>query len=172
MLCPKRRIEYDEQIMLSVKPPCTAAGRQLSVRWFVDGERQGETEGLRYYFSRRPQRQTDYTISAEVCCGERSRRASCTVTVRPFVSNRFTVLLDDPPDSVNAGCKIRLETRVLNKASHDLTFSWKIDGQTVEGARQSFLELEGLSGGPHTVEVFCANAGRRSSDAKRIEFRA
>jgi len=171
--CPKSRVEYGEEVVIVLTPP-RARGSWRAVRWYVDGLPQEGAGSLRYCFARRPETETVYTIRAVMQLPAGSCEAACAVTVRPFVSNRFTVMLDDPPRSVEASQPLLLGCRVLNRSSHDLTFSWKVDGEPWGGANGGVMLVESgiLDPGWHEVEVTCINAGERSSDSARIEFRS
>lgn len=170
----KQTLEFGEELLLRADGLVRSGECGCGISWSVDGVPVSGGGSGSFWFSRKPTRRTEYEIGAETGSGAGLRRASIRVTVHPFVSNNFTVVIDRPDDEpvlrARVGDPLELTVRVLNKSSHDLEFAWSVNGTPLEdgaGAQLRFVPRPEHAG---TVElcVRCVNAGQESRDCVRL----
>ena len=162
----KPGLEYGEELLLRADGLVQPGECECGISWSVDGEPVAGAAGGSFWFSRKPARRTEYEIAAQAGSGAAQRRASIRITVHPFVSNNFTVLIDRPENApvprVRVGTPFELTVRVLNKSSHDLEFTWSVNGTPLEGESGPKLRFVPRTEHVGTVElcVKCVNQVR------------
>lgn len=153
-------LEYGQETMVRLHVPRTSE-KMVDVRWYVNGQREHTATSLEWAFRRHPDQRSEFVIRGEAEYEKTLMFADATVTVEPFVSNDFTVVFESNPLIIERSGQCTLSPRVLNRSSHDLTWTWRVNGVNVETERSSELVVSSERFGPgdHTFEVECANAG-------------
>ena len=182
---PKPDLEYGETLHLRAYVPASDGDCDCPVEyaWYVDGRSSGSDEVL--VLEERPDAGKRISVKLEARRGSRSFEAKTELLAYPFVTNNFAVLLREKWEMEDSGVleieaqrQLKLSTRILNPTSHDLSFSWRVNGNEVMHGNEEYRVFSFIpsifadAAGRVEVAVSCVNAGLQSSDTMEIRILA